>query len=139
MDISKLITSDDQLKVIDEGVWVGDFADAPELELKVVGLRSNAARKATDEKHAKMRKRNRGKALTSEQLVQCTKEVLHEVVLKDWRGIKDGGKPVPYDRALAKQWIESRNGEVFTDLVLEAAQYLDRESSEFVEEVTKNS
>lgn len=139
MDIKDLITPDEHFKVIDDGAWVGDFADAPGLELKVVGLRSKEARNAMDQKQAFLRKRNRGKPLTNEQLSQCTKEVLYEVALKDWKGLTDGDKEIPYDRKLAKMWIESRNGEDFMNLVLEACQHLDRNAGAFVGEVTKNS
>lgn len=138
MDINSLLTSDEELKVIDDGTWVGDFADAPGLSLYVVGLTSKEARKAMEAKQAKLRLKNRGKPLTSDQLAQCTRETLYEVVLKDWSGLMSDGKEVKYDKALAKKWIESRNGEKFTNLVLEASQILDREAGEFVKEVTKN-
>lgn len=139
MDIKDLITPDEQFRVIDDGAWVGDFVEAPGLELKVVGLRSKNARKAMKQKQADLRKKNRGKPLSDEQLSQCTKEVLHEIVLKDWKGLTDGDKAIPYDRKMAKTWIESRNGEDFMNLVLEACQHLDRNAGAFVGEVTKNS
>lgn len=138
MDINSLLTPDAELKVIDEGAWIDDLPDAPGLRLRVIGLTSKDARKSQEQKQAQLRQKNRGKPLTSDQLAQCTKEVLAEVVLKDWEGLTSDGKAVPYSKELAKQWIESRNGERFTELVLDAAQRLDRDAGEFVEEVSKN-
>lgn len=138
MDINDLIMSDEALKVIDEGTWVGDFVDAPGLELLVTGLQSEAARKAIQQKQQVLRGKNRGRPLTDDQLAKVTKEVLYEVVLKDWRGLKSNGQELKYSKEQAKKWITSRNGEKFTGLVLEAAQRVDAEASDFVEEVTKN-
>lgn len=138
MDINDLIMSDEALKVIDEGTWVGDFVDAPGLELLVTGLKSESARKAIQQKQQVLRGKNRGRPLTDDQLAKVTKEVLYEVVLKDWRGLKSNGQELKYSKEQAKKWITSRNGEKFTGLVLEAAQRVDAEASEFVEEVTKN-
>lgn len=138
MDINDLIISDEALKVIDEGTWVGDFADAPGVELLVTGLQSEAARKAIQQKQQVLRGKNRGRTLTDDQLAKVTKEVLYEVVLKDWRGLKSNGQELEYSKEQAKKWITSRNGEKFTALVVEAAQRVDAEASDFVEEVTKN-
>lgn len=138
MDINKLILSDEALHVIDTGTWVGDFDEAPGVELLVLGMQSKDARKALEQKQAKVRASNRGKPLSEAQIAQCVRETLAEVVLKDWRGLKDGGKELPYDQKLAKKWLLSRNGEPFTKLVLQAAQQVDSHASEFVEAVTKN-
>src|SRR5690625_4483828 len=109
MDINDILVSDDALAVIDQGTWVDMSDEAPGLELKVCGLRSESARKAIKDKQTVIRKKNRGKELTEDQNASVMKEVLHEVVLKDWRGLKSDGEPLDYDAALAKQWITSRN------------------------------
>ena len=138
MDINDLILSDEALAVIDNGTWVGDFPEAPGLELLVTGMNSKEARKALMDKQAYVRQKQRGRPLTDEQLAKLTKEVLHEVVLKGWRGLKSGGKDVPYDPKLAEEWITSRNGEKFTNLVLQAAQRVSEEANDMLEEVKKN-
>lgn len=137
MDINDLIVSDDALKVIDEGTWVGDFDGAPGLELLVTGLTSKPARDFVQKRQQVLRGKNRGKPLTDEQLATISKDVLVEVVLKDWRGLKSNGQELKYSKDLAKQWINSRNGERFTSYVLDAAQRVDAEAADFVEEVTK--
>lgn len=138
MDIKDLILSDEALDVIDNGTWVGDFYEAPGLRLLVTGLSAKASQDLLEQKHAKLRLTNRGKPLSNAQLIRATKEVLAEVVLKDWDGLKDGGKPVPYSKELASKWIMSRTGEKFTALVLQAAQRVDAQASDFAEEVEKN-
>lgn len=139
MEINDLILSDEALSVIDNGTWVGDFDEAPGLELMVCGLQSVEAQKLLKQKQAQVRTKNRSKPLSEDQLANITKEVLYEIVLKDWRGLKSGGKDVAYSKEQAKQWIMSRNGERFTHLVLRAAQQVDAQASEFAAEVSKNS
>lgn len=139
MDINDLILSDKALKAIDEGVWVTDLDDAPGVSLLVTGLKSDDAQKAMRQKQSAMRARNKGKPLTDDQLAKATKEVLYENVLKDWKGLKQNGKELPYSLDLAKEWIMSRRGEKFTQIVLAAAQRVDEEANHLVEGVTKNS
>lgn len=138
MDINEIIFSDEALNVIDTGTWVGDLIEAPGLELLVCGLRSKDAQKSMEQKQAHLRLKNRGKPLTTEQLAKTMRETLAEVVLKDWRGLKEGDKPVPYSKELATKWITSRAGEKFANLVLQAAQQVDDQANDFVEQVTKN-
>ena len=138
MDINDILVSDEALAVIDQGTWVDMSDEAPGLELLVCGLRSESARKAIKDKQVIARKKNRGKELTEDQNTSIMKEVLCEVVLKDWRGLKSGGKDLAYDANLARNWIMSRSGERFTELVIAAAQRLDAEADSFVEEVSKN-
>lgn len=137
MDINDILVSDEALSVIDNGAWVSPD-DAPGLELKVTGLQSKEAQALMQSKQAVQRGKNRGKPLTTDQLAKITKEVLYESVLQDWRGLKADGMDLPYSRDLAKQWINSRNGERFTGMVLECAQKVDAEASDFFEEVVKN-
>lgn len=138
MNINELIISDDALNLIDNGTWVGDFPEAPGVELLVCGLRSKDARKSMEQKQTQARLKNRGKALTDEQMSACTRETLAEVVLKDWRGLEEGGTPLAYSKEMAAKWLTSRNGEKFVGLVIQAAQRVDEQASEFVEDAIKN-
>lgn len=138
MDIKDLLTSDEALAVIDQGTWVDVSDEAPGVELLVVGLRSEQARKELRNRQTVVRKKNRGKELSDTQHSDIMKEVLVDVVLKDWRGLKSDGEPIKYSKDLAKQWIMSRSGERFTEIVIAAAQRLDAEAESFVEEVSKN-
>lgn len=138
MDINDLILSDEALAVIDRGTWVDVGDEAPGVKLLVVGLQSKEAKDAMRYKQEKARKMNRGKPLTDAQHSAITKEVLYEVILKDWDGLKQNGEPLAYSPELAKQWIGSRAGEKFALLVLTAANRLDDMANEYVEEVSKN-
>lgn len=139
MDISNFLKTDEQLRVIDEGTWVDDIEDAPGVSLKVTGWQSKKSQRLLESKKAALRKKGRGKALTSEQNMKCVQEVLAEVVLQDWEGFTDGGKDLQYNKELATKWLTSRTGEDFANLVLNAAMTVDANSSEFVEAVEKKS
>lgn len=138
MQIKNLILSDDGLKSINEGRWIRDIPGADGMEVLVLGLRSKEAQYDMVKRQAAVRQKNGGKPLTDEQLTQCTLETLAAVVLKDWKGIKDGKKEVKYSQELATQWITTPNGEVLAEMVLKAAQRVDAEANDFVEAVSKN-
>lgn len=138
MDISNLILSDEQLNVIDNGTWVGGFEEAPNVEFYVLGFTSEPVRKAIEAKQAALRKVNRNRPLTNAQLERITQETLAEVVLKDWRGLKDNGEEVKYDKELATKWLTSRNGAAFAELVLQASRIVDADTAEFVKGVKKS-
>ncbi|MBU4609131.1 hypothetical protein IMZ29_00750 [Achromobacter sp. GG226] len=138
MDINELILTDEAMKVIDEGVWVGDLDGAPGVELLVTGLRAEAAQKCLNQKQAYYRQRNRGKPLTADQMTRSMGETLAEAVLKDWKGLKSGGKDIPYSREQAEKWLLSRNGDKFAGLVIQAASRVDDEANSFVSGVEKN-
>lgn len=140
MEISNVILSDDALKVVQDGAWVGGLHGADEgVRLKVRGMQSDAARSALIAAYAKIRAET-GKPATQEQRAQVTGEVLATVCLQDWEGFTSNYKPFPFDAELAKEWITSqdRKNERFVNMVLEAVTRVDNQASEFVEEVAKN-
>lgn len=138
MDINEILISDQALSNIDNGTWVDELAEAPGVRLLVTGLRAKSARALMEKLQTKARLKNRGRVLNDDQISMVTREVLAEVVLKGWEGLKDKGADVPYDKALAKKWLLSRNGEKFVALVIEAALRVDGQADEFVEDVEKN-
>lgn len=138
MDIGKLVLTDTALNAIETGAWVDDFEDFPDIKLKVTGTQSKAARDLLSSLQEKQRISNKGKPLTADQLAAIMREVLAEVVLLDFAGFTSNGKPVKYDKTLAKEWITSRNGERFAGLVLRAAQQVDDRAEDFIKEAVKN-
>ncbi len=66
------------------------------------------------------------------------RQTLAEVVIKGWKGLTQGGKPVEFTPELAKSWITSRKGEKFAGMVLQAAQRVDDQANDFVQEVSEN-
>lgn len=137
MDINEILVSDEELSVINNGAWV-EPDGAPGVKFFVTGLQSAQARKLMQNKQSIQRGKNRGKALTNEQLARCTKEVLAESVLRDWSGLKDGGEEIEFSADLAKKWMLSPNGDRFTEMVLSCADQLDSDAKGFIEEVSKN-
>ena len=138
MDINELILSDEAVDAIESGAWVGDLPGAPGVEVKVLGTSSKTYRKAMQAKLEVLRKKNKGKELTGEQVTNAVRQVFGEVGLIDWRGLTQDGNDLPFDRELAKKWLVSRNGEAFADIVASASQRLDADASSYVETVTKN-
>lgn len=138
MDINEIVLSDEALSVIDKGEWIPAGDNAPGVEFLVTGMEAEGARKLIKNKTALARKQSRGEALTSEQLSDITKEALIEEVLRDWRGLENDGKELPYSKDMARKFIMSRGGERFTMMVLKAAQTLDETANSYVEEVAKN-
>lgn len=141
MDINNVILSDESLKVIQEGAWVGNLYGADEgVRLKVRGMQSDAARAALIAAYSRLRVEGEGKPATQEQRAQVTAEVLAEVCLMDWEGFTSGHKPFPFDAEQAKKWITSqdRKNERFINMVLEAVRRVDNQSNEFVETAAKN-
>lgn len=139
MDINELLISDQAIKNIDEGTWIDDLENAPGVRLLVTGLRAKDARELMEKLQTKARMKNRGRALTEDQLAICTRNVLAEIVLKGWEGLTMNGEPLAYDKAIAKKWLLSRTGEKFVTLVIEAAMRVDEQANETIEDVTKNS
>ena len=138
MDINQLILTDDAVNAIESGAWVGNLPGAPGVEVKVLGTTSAAYRKAIGAKMEAARKASKGAPLAQEQVTQMVREVFADVALIDWRGLEKDGKPFAFDREVARQWLTSRNGELFADLVATAAQRLDADANSYVETVTKN-
>lgn len=138
MDINKLILSDAAVDALESGAWVGDLPGAPGVEVKVIGTTSKAYRKAIGAKIEALRKKSKGAPLEQEQVTACVREVFAEFALVDWRGLTKDGEPFPFDRDTARQWLTSRNGETFADIVANAAQRLDADANSYVETVTKN-
>ena len=137
MDLDDILVTDAELNVVDSGAWVAPD-NAGDLELFVCGMGSKEVRKAAQAKQAAMRAKNRGKELTDEQNHKNGEELLFEVVLKNWRGLKQNGKDVPYSKEKAKELITSRNFKRFSELVFECASKIDADAKAFVEASTKN-
>lgn len=137
MDLDDILVTDDEINIVDAGAWVAPD-NAGELELFVCGMGSKEVRKAAQAKQAAMRAKNRGKELTDEQNHKNGEELLYEVVLKDWRGLKQNGKDVPYSKEKAKELITSRNYKRFAEFVFECASKIDADAKAFVDSATKN-
>ena len=139
MEINELIVSDEALNVIDNGAWVGDLPGYEGCRIFVRGMQSEKAQKFVQARQAQLRSENDGEPLTQEQHLKISREVLGEVIITDWDGFTDKGKPAKFDKKQVAAWLASRNGEKLAGIVFYGANKIDRDAESFVESVTKNS
>lgn len=125
MDLSNLKRDSGQ---IEAGRWVEDIPGMDDLRLRVRGLTSPTVTALRARKMRKVGKsgRNPDGTLKPEVELHIFGEVLFETVLLDWDGLTDNGKPIPFDKDLAKQWLSSPDYMPFADAVTWAAQVVDR-------------
>lgn len=138
LDISNFVLTDEAVSLVENGTWVGDLKGAPGLELRVCGLNSVESQKAIEKHQALARANNRNEPLNDRQISEVMQKVIAEVVLKDWRGLSSGGKPLKYTKELATEFLTGRKGQKLAMLVIEAAKKLDSRANDFVEAVGKN-
>lgn len=125
---------------IEGGMWVGNLPDMGSMRLKVRGLSSNAYTRSLD----KRRRTLESSAFDSDGNVLdevwegIVAEALLESVLLDWAGLEDDGKPVAYDRALARVWLTEPDYRDFRKAVVVAAGRVDRERAKTAEATRKN-
>lgn len=141
MEIANVILSKESNQVIQDGAWVGNLFGADEtVRLKVRGMQSKTARETMLAKLTEMRMANEGKPLTVSQKNTAYAQTMAEACLMDWEGFTSGGKPFPFDAALASQWLTSKEEghQRFQNMVAQAVNQIDLDASSFVEEVSKN-
>lgn len=136
MDISKFLRTDEDYEPIDNGRWMPVSEDNPDAQFFVIGMQSKEAQDYLKNAAARMREQNGGKELTSEQFNQITQDCLAEVCMKDWKGVKNNGKKVPFSRDLARKSMNSRD-KTFMVIVSGLVNELDRNVEKYVEAVTK--
>jgi hypothetical protein len=125
---------------IDAGQWVGDIPNTGDLRLRVRGFTSPTvvAVRSRKERAVERKDRRRDGGLKPEAAMRVLSETLCEVVLLDWDGITDGGKPVPYSKDLAKKWLSDPNMQPFADAVSWAAMVVDNGEAAKAEEIAGN-
>lgn len=136
MDISKFLRTDEDYEPIDNGRWMPVSEDNPDTQFFVIGMQSKEAQDYLKNAAARLREQNGGKELTSEQFNQITQDCLAEVCLKDWKGVKNNDKKVPFSRDLARKSMNSHD-KTFMVIVSGLVSELDRNAEKYVEAVTK--
>lgn len=138
MDIKEL--SRDTTK-IEAGEWVDELPTMGDLRLRVRGTSSKLytsklgalARKATRDE------RDRNGNVRTDVMIRLMGEAAHETLLLDWAGLTSDGKPFPYDKAVAKEWLTNPDHRAFFDAVFVAANIVDNGREENKEKIAKNS
>ncbi|MGB3834823.1 MAG: hypothetical protein WA975_23495 [Mesorhizobium sp.] len=119
-------------KVVEAGQWIGDIPGMGDLRLRVRGLSTPTAvaYRSRLERAVPRNKRDRDGSLKPEQSLEVFSQVLLEHVLFDWDGITQDGKPVPYSKDLAAEWLTNPDFRPFADAVAWAAGVVDRGGEE---------
>lgn len=125
---------------IEAGQWVGDIPNMGNLRLRVRGFSSPSVvtARSRKERAVERKERRRDGGLKPEAAMRVLSETLHEVVLLDWDGITEDGKPVPYSKELAKTWLTDPNMQPFNDAVSWAAMVVDNGEADKAEEIAGN-
>lgn len=141
MDINEILIPQAAVDAVEEGTWIDDIMGAPGLKLRVRGLSSRKVQAYRDGRYRRVPRRDRDAQgnLKAEAIAQITRETLAEVVLLEWDGIKQGGKPVAYSKDLARKWLLDRTGDRLVGFVTDAAMQVDDMQNDTVEIVEKNS
>ncbi len=126
---------------IAEGQWVDSIPGMGDLRLKVRGSSAShvMAVRARKQRNAPNTDRAPDGSLSVDATLRIETEVLHEAVLLDWDGLTDGGKPVPYDKTLAEQWLTNPDFRDFADAVVWASGVVSRTAKAVKEKTAKNS
>lgn len=138
MEINNLVLSDQAQGLLENGTWVRDIPGAPGVGFFVLGWGSEPVQKELEKEQRQAREDNKGEPLTAEQYASCTRNVLSNVVLKDWEGLTDNGKELKYSKKLATEFLTSKNGERLANAVLSASQRLSARVNDFVKVAVKN-
>lgn len=127
-------------KKIDDGQWVSDIPDMGDLRLKVRGMSAVTVRDTRSklERAVPKEHRRRDGSLTAAAGMSVLGQTAFEAILQDWDGLTEDGKPIPYTRALAKEWLTNPEFEAFLDAVVWAANVVDRGQADLTEEVAEN-
>lgn len=123
-----------------EGTWVGDLPEMGDLRLKVRGLRCPEYRNRMERELRRVPRKLRdstNEVLFDERL-RITSKLVHEVLLLDWDGLTNDGKPLKYDPKLAAVWCTDPNYRRFADAVVYAASIADNASADTAQDAVGN-
>ena len=137
MDISKIRRN---VSAISEGRWVENIPNAGDLRLLVRGMSAQQVRdyRAQLERAVSAEDRDRNGAIKSSKSMEILGLTLLNEVLLDWQNLRDNGNNVPYNPALAREWLTNPEYEAFGDAVVWAATFVDRMTATEEEAVVKN-
>jgi hypothetical protein len=138
MEISAFKRDSNNVKA---GQWIGDIPGMGDLRLRVRGLSTPTAvaYRSRLERAVPRNERDRDGSLKPEQMVEVFSKVMLEHILIDWDGITQNGKPVPYSKELATEWLTNPDFRPFADAVAWAAGVVDRGGEETEGELGKSS
>ena len=114
LDLDEEFGSNERAEI--EGVWISLGEDAG---IKVARLGNPEAQKAYRKIPRAIRREIEGGLMGNKQAVQFLSTFMAEHILKDWKGLSDGGKSLPsYTPEQGKKQLERRR---FRDRIWEVA------------------
>jgi hypothetical protein len=122
------------------GKWVGDIPGFGDVRLKVRGLGSKHYTEAVARlsRAAPPEDRLADRSLKPEATFRIMGQAMHEAILLDWDGLSDGGKALPFDKALALVWLTDPEFRPFLDAVTWAATVVENGRADAGKELEKN-
>ena len=124
-------------KDIDDGQWV-DSEAVPGVRLKVRGLTSAPAIKALGraQRTAPDEMRDEAGEITDAAQSQIDLDIIATVILLDWDGLTDNGKPVEYSEDVARDFVSAS---IFEAAVRSASLKVTQASHDRLEKLMGNS
>jgi hypothetical protein len=123
-----------------EGAWVGEIPEMGDLRLRVRGWNSPIVSNLHSQKTLAVprdKRRMNGAPIPSET-ARIVSEVLHEVVLLDWDGLTNDGKPVKFNADLALKWLTDPDYHEFADAVFLASQVVAKGNAQRTDDIAGN-
>jgi hypothetical protein len=124
---------------IEKGDWIGDLPEMGDVELHVRGIGNSDYRKLQQKLiEGVPRSKRVGGRISQEDNDRISNECLVETVLLGWRGITNGGKPLPFSKEKAREMIFEPDYRRFREAVIYAATLVADREDEAEKELSGN-
>lgn len=125
---------------IETGEWVSDIPNMGNLRLRVRGISSKlyTTKLSRLQRAVPSGDRDRSGSILPDVGLRLMGEAAHEVLLLEWDGLEDNGKPFAYDSAVAFQWLTDPEYSQFLDAVIWASNVVDNGKAATKDTTTKN-
>lgn len=135
MKLSEIIVD---LESIEQGRWIDDIPEMPDLRLKLRGIDNSDWRRIRSKMVDAIPRQWRGER-RAEELDRIISVLLADTVIQDWEGITDNdGKPILYSREWARRFCLEPQFRKLRDNIFIAAQQVGDSNHVKQEELEKN-
>lgn len=126
-------------QAVEQGEWVDDIPGWSGLRLKTRGAENRDWRILNVKLIGEVPRHKRLKGLLPEDQDRISSTLLLECGLLDWEGPEDDeGKPLPFSKAQAKEYLTNPDYKSFRDACMYAATVVGERRAEDVETTAKN-
>lgn len=141
MDIKDLILSKEAAAIINDGTWVPIETSFGSIKLFTCGFKSDRVVRYIAAKKEEFAVAH-GREPTDEEKSDLFTDVVLDVMIQDWDGVSDDGKPIPYDKELLRQIFKESREDAALELskkLVEAINDIDKNARKYVDSTIKNS